>query len=321
MVKFHGFTREERDRMTSPRAGETKLGQTILSEPTEETEYEILGIPESVGVRANHGIGGTETAWPAFLSSFLNMQDNRFLNGQKICLSGWFEVDAMKDASTEVLREYVAEIDQAVSQKVYKIIGDGRIPILIGGGHNNAFGNIKGTSEAYGLPVSVINFDAHADFRALEGRHSGNGFSYARAGGFLGRYSVFGLHKAYVNEYMLRQFDNQKDLQIITFDELMIQTSDEYKQSVKAAVDFAGVYPLGIEIDLDAVSHILSSATTPVGFSIQQLFQFIQIVKRSDHFSYLHITEGAAELYDGRKFVGIGKLIAEIVAEVVMRDI
>jgi arginase family enzyme len=32
--------------------------------------------------------------------------------------------------------------------------------------------------------VNAINFDAHSDFRILEGRHSGNGFSYAYEEGF-----------------------------------------------------------------------------------------------------------------------------------------
>jgi formiminoglutamase len=39
--------------------------------------------------------------------------------------------------------------------------------------------------------VNAINFDAHSDFRILEGRHSGNGFSYAYEEGFLKKYFIF----------------------------------------------------------------------------------------------------------------------------------
>jgi formiminoglutamase len=39
--------------------------------------------------------------------------------------------------------------------------------------------------------VNAINFDAHSDFRILEGRHSGNGFSYAYEEGFLKKIFFF----------------------------------------------------------------------------------------------------------------------------------
>jgi formiminoglutamase len=38
--------------------------------------------------------------------------------------------------------------------------------------------------------TGAINFDAHSDFRILEGRHSGNGFSYAYEEGFLKKYFI-----------------------------------------------------------------------------------------------------------------------------------
>ncbi len=40
--------------------------------------------------------------------------------------------------------ELVNRLDTIVSQIVQKIIAAGKIPIIIGGGHNNAYGNIKG---------------------------------------------------------------------------------------------------------------------------------------------------------------------------------
>jgi formiminoglutamase len=48
--------------------------------------------------------------------------------------------------------------------------------------------------------VNAINFDAHSDFRILEGRHSGNGFSYAYEEGFLKNILFFGLHENYTSK-------------------------------------------------------------------------------------------------------------------------
>src|SRR6188508_754723 len=56
-----------------------------------EAEYVIIGIPEDLGVIANLGIAGTASLWPAFLSAFLNMQNNDFLGGEDVLLLGHFD--------------------------------------------------------------------------------------------------------------------------------------------------------------------------------------------------------------------------------------
>ena len=41
-----------------------------------KAKFVLFGIKESVGVKANNGIQGTETAWDSCLSSLLNTQNN-----------------------------------------------------------------------------------------------------------------------------------------------------------------------------------------------------------------------------------------------------
>ncbi len=299
------------------RAGETRLGEVITLMPGLETRYEILGIPESVGVRANYGIGGTETAWKSFLQVFLNLQSNRFLNGGNIFISGYFQFPDLSQAPVEELRNQVEEIDQEVSQKIYEIVSAGRIPIVIGGGHNNAYGNLKGTSQALGKPVSAINFDAHADFRHLEGRHSGNGFSYAMRQGYLGQYSVFGLQKSYAPEFMLADLTARSNVQLHYLDHLHFTSVGEFREAIQAALHHTSSQPLGIEIDLDTIENVLSSASSPVAFTVAQALQFVREVKTAPHLAYLHLCEGASRLQDERSYPLLGKLLAELVAEFV----
>jgi len=315
MSHFIKYSPADLAEIVKSRAGETRIGQVISLTPNENTRYELIGIPESVGVRANHGIGGTETAWTAFLKSFLNLQSNRFLSGKTLFLSGYFQFPDLLHAGTDELREQVKRIDSEVSQKIFDTVNSGRIPIVIGGGHNNAYPNLKGTSRALGMPVSVINFDAHADFRKSEGRHSGNGFSYAMSEGYLGQYSVFGLQKSYVNEYMLLELESDSRIQVQYFDELTGPESPAFIRAVISALSHTSSMPLGIEIDLDAIENVLSSASSPVGFSVLQTLQFIREVKTAPNLSYIHLCEGAAELHDGRTSPAIGKLLAEMVAE------
>ena len=89
--------------------------------------------------------------------------------------------------------------------------------LIIGGGHNNAYGNIKGLALAKGIPVNAINFDAHTDFRAEEGRHSGNGFSYAYAEGFLKNYFIFSLQRNYTSDILFKTLKKLKYGDIIFY--------------------------------------------------------------------------------------------------------
>ena len=70
----------------SLRKNEEKLGQSLIFPKLNNFtgEYVILGISESYGVEANMGKTGAEHAWKAFLSYFLNIQHNKFIQPNDI---------------------------------------------------------------------------------------------------------------------------------------------------------------------------------------------------------------------------------------------
>src|SRR4051812_24068944 len=86
---FKCYTKHDLLSITKIRRFETKLGERLqvaaypgdLERSLEEStaRFVLLGIPEDVGVKANYGLGGTDTAWMPFLHSFLNIQSNDFL--------------------------------------------------------------------------------------------------------------------------------------------------------------------------------------------------------------------------------------------------
>ncbi|MEI9959443.1 MAG: arginase family protein [Ferruginibacter sp.] len=86
----------------------------------------------------------------------------------------------------EAYRHAVNIIDEEVENMLKVIAAAKKIPIVIGGGHNNAYPIIKGVAKglvkAGAIPlaqINCVNLDAHTDYGATEGRHSGNGFKYA----------------------------------------------------------------------------------------------------------------------------------------------
>ena len=336
MEKLVPFTINDLAKVTNFRSGEVKFGEKMLTVPkntdasvylsTCEAKYVLFGIPEDIGVRANYGRTGAASAWESAIKSIANIQHNRFCKGSQLLVLGHLDVneemtesehlDYNSDHDRKRLNQLVHKIDKEVSHIVCKIVKAGKIPIIIGGGHNNAYGNIKGSALAYGKPMNAINFDAHSDFRILEGRHSGNGFSYAYEEGFLNRYFIFGLHENYTSKSVLDSLKKIDDrVKFNTYDEIQIRKEKKFETEMNAALEFIKEERFGIEIDLDAIPNIASSAMTLSGFSIEKLRQFIYHFGNNQNASYLHICEGAPELGEEKNNHLIGKLIGYLVTD------
>ena len=336
MDKLIPFLISDLAKMTNHRSGEIKFGEKMLTVPKGvntatflqecEAKYVLFGIPEDIGVRANFGRPGAASAWKSAIRSIANIQHNRFCKGNQLLILGQLDVAAEMEESKDLdfhninhrkaFNNLVERIDKDVAHIICMIVKAGKIPIIIGGGHNNAYGNIKGTALAKGKPINAINFDAHSDFRILEGRHSGNGFSYAYEEGFLKKYFIFGLHENYTSKNVL---DNIKKIEervrFNTYDEIAIRKQKVFDDEMIQAYEFVKSDCYGIEIDLDSLPNIASSAMTLSGFSIEQLRQFITFFGRHENVSYLHICEGAPDLSEEKNDHLIGKLTGYLVTD------
>ncbi len=316
------YSRSDIEHLIIHRDGEIKLGERVNTYQHEaisiegltsnKSKFVLLGIPEDIGVRANAGIAGAASAWRTSLTAFLNIQSNRFLNGEEFLVLGHFEITEPEDSSIKGLRTKVAEIDELVYPVMEKIVAAGKTPIIVGGGHNNAYGMIKGTSLAHKGLIDVLNVDAHADLRELEGRHSGNGFSYALKENYLNHYLMYGLHQNYNNEAILSQIENNPKLMAVFFDDILIGSD------INSLISELGPVA-GLEIDLDCIQNVLSSAETPSGFEVNDIRKLI--LTHAKKFSYLHICEGATRMLDGRVSKLTSKLIAYLVSDFVKAHI
>lgn len=336
MEKFLPFTINDLAKITNHRCGEIKFGEKMITVPKGtnpisflkncDAKYVLLGIPEDIGIRANNGRPGAASAWENAIKSIANIHHNRFCKGNQIIVLGQINVeDEMKEVQNldfhnirdrSKLSQLVQKIDKDVSHVIFTIIKLGKIPIIIGGGQNNSYGNIKGTALAKGKPINAINFDVHSDFRILEGRHNGNGFSYAYEEGFLKKYFAFGLHENYISKRVLDIFKKTDDrIRYNTYDSINIRNEKDFNQEMINALDFIKNDFYGIEIDLDSIPNIASSSMTLSGFSVEHLRQFISFFAKNKNAAYLHISEGAPDLDQEKNIHLIGKLIGYLITD------
>ncbi|HVW60384.1 MAG TPA: formimidoylglutamase [Puia sp.] len=329
---------------TRLRKFETKLGERVLtagdggslvdSIGATPAEYVVFGIPEDIGARANGSLGGTSTAWQPFLDCFLNIQSNDFLTGDNILVLGHFDFSEMQrlieinahgqEEKLEAYRHAVHTIDEMVEDLVRVITAAGRIPIVIGGGHNNSYplikGSAKGLHKAGVIPlaqINCVNLDAHTDFRPAEGRHSGNGFRYAEEDGYLQKYCAIGVHENYLQQNVWLDIVNNPFIDLITYEDIFILEKRNFIQAVAHATSFTEDSYIGLELDLDSVGGVLSSGMTPSGLMPLHARQYVTLAATDSKIAYLHICEGAVTLEDGRYDPMTGKLISYLVSDFV----
>lgn len=336
MKNMQFYTKEHINEITRKRDNEIKIGEevtVILNIENWEDElkrsdckFVLLGIPEDIGVRANLGRGGAHTAWKPALDSFLNQQSNLFLNGKECCVLGHIFVEDLMEKSNHYnlksethileLRKLVSELDERVCNVISKIISANKIPIIIGGGHNNAFPIIKGCSEVLSKKINVINCDPHTDFRPQEGRHSGNGFSYAFYKNYINKYAVFCMHEQYNTNDVLKTFTkHNSQLYYSTYEDVFVREQKTFTQALNQTIGFVKQGTCGVEIDLDAITNVPSSAKTSSGLSPVQARQYVYQCAKQLPALYFHIAEGAPILSHIKADIKTGKLIAYLISD------
>lgn len=344
---FKTYGKQDILSLTRLRRFETKLGERVQVPADADVaasikgltaRYVVIGIPEDIGVQANYGTSGTSTAWVPFLQAFLNIQSNDFLTGEELAVIGHFDFGDIQylidknahgqEEKVEAYRHAVNAIDEEVEGLVKAIVAAGKFPVVIGGGHNNAYPLIKGAAKGLHqlqqipLPqINAINLDAHTDYRPAEGRHSGNGFRYAEEDGFLQKYCAVGVHENYLPQNVWMDIVNNPFMDMITYEDIFLHEKRNFRQAVSHAIEFTDDNFTGIELDLDSIQNTASSAASPSGLQSLHARQYLNLCAAHARACYLHICEGATQMPNGRSGELTGKLISYLVSDFVKMDL
>ncbi|MCX8473356.1 MAG: arginase family protein [Sediminibacterium sp.] len=345
LLEFEFLNQVLLDSKVNKRDYEYKIGQLLeLIEPNPNLSYEenielfchqstskycIFGVADCTGVLANYGTAGCETAWDDFIEIFLNMQANPFINLKNVMVLGTFRLphsialsDTLnKESNISKLRDRTQEINLQIANFIQILIQKNKIPIIIGGGHHLAFATIKGCydglfSQQKSPKINVLNIDAHLDLRPLEGMHSGNGFSYAFEKGYLHKYTNMGAFENYITQHFFDNYANHSSIIFYSFEDLFVRK----KYDVDVVIThILNTYrePWGLEIDLDIIQQVVSSAQTPLGISPLTLKQILfKIFNSCNKPIYISFVEGAKLIPSNHSNVfQIGKLLSLLLTE------
>lgn len=340
MKHFKFYSKQNILAETRIRKFETRIGEIIQHldigtnwiENLERSsaKYILFGIPEDLGIKANQTYSEEYLAWFPFLDSFLNIQSNDFLTGENILLLGHFDFTDLKllieanamsnEEKTEAYRHAVMQIDEEV-EKLIKVITELRkIPIMIGGGQNNAYPAIKGAAKgllkAAVIPlaqINCINLGSYTHYQAMEGRHSGNAFRYADEDGYLNRYCIVGLDENHLQQNVWKEITENPFVDFITYEDIFLHDKKNFIQAVAYATEFTEDSYTGIDIDIACIEDALNGSNI-TGLHARQ---FITFVATDVNVAYLQICESANEHSEQKPHFNKGKIISHLVADFV----
>jgi formiminoglutamase len=311
MNRLIHFSKLYLHKLIKPDSGESVIGETVqyLSGSCNiyddlldmDVDYVIFGIHENIGAFANRYLTDGKSLFKSIIKMLMNLHSDHESDLKKFAVLGFLDfskeieiisqLDHRKFSDIKKARKLVSDIDGYVTKYIHDIVKSGKIPIVIGGGQNNAYGCIKGCSLAINQPINAINLDYYTDFGLEEGRHNANGFAYAFAEGFLHKYFIQGLKEINLSDYMFKRIVRlKKRVQYNSLESIKIRQEIGWKKSLKRASNFIGQSSFGIEIDWRVVKRY-NSDDSIIGFDYRDVERFV------DHFTtnkipkFIHFAE------------------------------
>ena len=129
------------------------------------------------------------------------------------------------------------------------------------------------------------------------------------------KYCVIGVQENYLPQNVWVDMVNNPFIDCITFEDIFVHEKRSFLQAIAHATDFTEDTLTGIELDLDVIESVLSSASTPSGITALHARQYVSFAAIDTRPAYLHICEGACRLTDGKTDGATGKLISYLVTD------
>lgn len=170
-----------------------RVGHYLASQDVDVTHATavLVGFPVDEGVARNGGRPGAAEAPDRLRSSLYRMTPDARRHGPLLeFLRHSVDLGNISENAS------LADLQTALGDLLASHLQEERIPIILGGGHETAYGHFLGYVAAE-QEVSILNWDAHPDVRPLDdGRpHSGSPFRQAleHRSGRCRQYTVAGL--------------------------------------------------------------------------------------------------------------------------------
>lgn len=235
----------------------------------------LIGFAVDEGVRRNGGRVGAEHGPEAARKALANLpllgEPALWDAGDVACAGG--DLDAAQ---------------QALAQQVAQALAQGCLPLVLGGGHEVAWGSFQGVAQARpdARRILIINLDAHFDLRQAREGNSGTPFrqiqEWCAAQGQPFDYRVLGISR-YANTQAL--FERADTLGVRYWLDDALQTEQGLQEALAVlAHDLAQCDAAYLTVDIDVLPGAVApgvSAPAPLGVPLAQVERVVDTVLAS----------------------------------------
>jgi formiminoglutamase len=220
----------------------------------------LIGFASDEGVRRNHGRPGAATG-PSALRRAL----------APLAVHGAFSIHDAGDVT--VAGGDLETGQEQLGRQVARLLGDHRLVVVLGGGHEAAFGSHRGLAAssrvADGRRLGILNLDAHFDLRAADRATSGTPFrQIAEAEAAVGRpfrYAVIGISPP-SNTRALFDAADRLGVRHLT-DEDCVDRPEAVAAFVDEFLDRTDVVHLSVDLDV-LPAAVAPGVSAPAGFGV-----------------------------------------------------
>lgn len=269
----------------------------------------VIGYPSDAGVRANFGRAGSFEGPLVLRTACANLPVPTAY--------ALFDAGDVAGAGDDV-----ETWQQSLAAVVAAVRAGGGIPLILGGGHDQAFGHWLGTIQAAspGTIVGCINFDAHIDMRPLQSGRANSGTPFAQVQGWSTaharpfKYLLLGMQPAH-NTPALIHAAAAAGAQLVDADAFHPSEETALLQLVDRFI--AGVDLLCLSVDLDVFSAATApgvSAPSPMGIAPDATFRrVIRRIAACGKVSGVEIAECAPCLDIGGRTARLGAAVVDTI--------
>ena len=156
---------------------DARLGRWLAGADTlhADTRVAVIGFPVDDGVRRNGGRPGAAQGPEAIRRALYAMTPDARSGDAYSAL-----LDRTVDLGDIVPSGDLASDQRALGDAVASVLDVGAVPIVLGDGHETAYGHALGYLD-HGRSVDLLNWDAHTDVRPLRDGHGHSGSPFRQA--------------------------------------------------------------------------------------------------------------------------------------------
>jgi len=244
---------------------------------------DLIGFPSDEGVNRNGGRPGAAEAPSLIATAFYKLTPHpQFANIHSQVISRARKLDIVPQKGE------MEEHQEALGKRVTQSLQERRLPVIIGGGHETAYGHFLAYTQR-SSPIQIVNIDAHADVRAFKNgkAHSGSPFRQAREhkSNKLSGYHVLGINPASCAQNHLEYVDEKGSY---CFDREL--NKNKFNQKLNSISDSA----IMATMDMDAVNQAQApgvSAPNAGGISSTLWLDLAFLLGKNPRVSSLDISE------------------------------